>query len=146
KVTAPLVHHAQLDRSTSMPDWWRQQGMRVLSAPLLPARDGRHVVRPGASLDSLVALLDVGGFNLLGGDADPSAMDSVHARWDERDAVRRAWAAAVGRLEPTSVAWIPVLDYAHARRNPADSSRGARGEGLAAPCALDSALWAAGIS
>src|SRR5438132_1603274 len=145
-ITLPLVPDPKLDRATSIPEWLRQQGMRVLWAPLLPARDGRHVVRPGASLDSLVALLDVGGFNLLGGDADPSAMDSVHARWEERDAVRRAWAAAVGRLEPTSVAWIPVLDYAHARRNPADSSRGARGEGLAAPCALDSALWAEGIS
>jgi len=60
--------------------------------------------------------------------------------------VRRAWAAAVGRLEPTSVAWIPVLDYGHARRTPADSSRGTRGEGLAAPCALDSVLWAEGLS
>src|SRR5207248_2348058 len=112
----------------------------------LPARDGRHAVRPAASLDSLVTLLDVGGFNLLGGDADPAGADSVHARWEERDAVRRAWTAAVGRLEPTSVAWIPVLDYAHARRNPADSSRGARGEGLPVPCALDSALWAEGLA
>src|SRR5205807_2588691 len=39
-----------------------------------------------------------------------------------------------------------VLDYDHVRRNPADSSRGARGEGLAAPCALDSVLWAEGLS
>jgi len=142
----PLVPDPKLDRATSVPEWLRQQGMRVLWVPLLPSRDGRHVVRPGASLDSLVTLLDVGGFNLLGGDADPAGADSVHARWEERDAVRRAWAAAVGRLEPTSVAWIPVLDYDHARRNPADSSRGARGEGLAAPCALDSALWAEGLS
>ena len=142
----PLVPDPKLDRATSVPEWLRQQGMRVLWTPLLPSRDGRHVVRPGASLDSLVTLLDVGGFNLLGGDADPAGADSVHARWEERDAVRRAWAAAVGRLEPTSVAWIPVLDYGQARRNLADSSRGARGEGLAAPCALDSALWAEGLS
>src|SRR5207237_8875629 len=121
-------------------------GMRVLWAPLLPARGGHHVVGPGASLDSLVTLLDVGGFNLLGGDADPAGADSVHARWEERDAVRRAWAAAVGRLEPTSVAWIPVLDYGHARPNPADSSRGPQREGLAAPGALDSALRADGLS
>src|SRR5881275_58416 len=142
----PLVPDPKLDRATSVPEWLRQQGMRVLWAPLLPARDGRHAVRPGASLDSLVTLLDVGGFNLLGGDADPAGADSVHARWEERDVVRRAWAAAVGRLEPTSVAWIPVLDYGHARRTPADSSRGTRGEGLAAPCALDSVLWAEGLS
>ena len=145
-IALPLVPDSKLDRATSVPEWLRQQGMRVLWAPLLPARDGRHAVRPAASLDSLVTLLDVGGFNLLGGDADPAAADSVHARWEERDAVRRAWAAAVGRLEPTSVAWIPVLDYANARRNPADSSRGARGEGLPAPCALDSALWAEGLA
>jgi hypothetical protein len=142
----PLVPDPKLVRATNVPDWLRQQGMRVLWAQLLPSHDGRHVVRPAASLDSLVTLLDVGGFNLLGGDADPAGADSAHARWDERDAVRRAWAAAIGRLEPTSVAWIPVLDYEHARRNPADSSRGARGEGLAAPCALDSALWAEGLS
>src|SRR2546429_41269 len=71
---------------------------------------------------------------------------AARARWGEGGAVGRAWGAGGGRLEPTSVAWIPVLDYDHARRNPADSSRGARGEGLAAPCALDSALWAEGLS
>jgi hypothetical protein len=120
--------------------------MRVLWAPLVPSRDGHHVMRSGASLDSLVALLDVGGFNLVGGDADPEGADTLHVRWEERDALRRAWAAAVGRLEPTSVAWIPVLDYGNARRAPADSSRGARGEALAPPCALDSALWAEGLA
>src|SRR5947208_1684342 len=145
-VALPLVPDSKLDRATSVPEWLRQQGMRVLWAPLLPARDGRHAVPPAASLDSLVTLLDVGGFNLLGGDADPAGADSVHARWEERDAVRRAWTAAVGRLEPTSAAWIPVLDYAHARRNPADSSRGARGAGLPVPSALDSALWAEGLA
>jgi hypothetical protein len=103
-------------------------------------------MRSGASLDSLVALLDVGGFNLLGGDAAPESADSLHVRWEERDALHRAWAAAVGRLEPTSVAWIPVLDYGNARRTSADSSRGARGEALASPCALDSALWAEGLA
>jgi hypothetical protein len=142
----PLVPDPGLSRATSVPEWLRQQGMRVLWAPLVPSRDGRHVMRSGASLDSLVALLDVGGFNLLGGDAAPESADSLHVRWEERDAVHRAWAAAVGRLEPTSVAWIPVLDYGNARRTSADSSRGARGEALASPCALDSALWAEGLA
>jgi hypothetical protein len=103
------------------------------------------VSRSQASLDSLVSLLDAGGFNLLAGDARPESMDSVHVRWDERDAVRRAWADAVKRLQPTSVAWIPVLDYSDARHGAADSSRGARGEALPAPCALDSTLWADGL-
>jgi hypothetical protein len=141
----PLVPDPKFDRATSVPEWLRQQGVRLLWASLLPWRDGHHVVRTNASLDSLVTLLDVGGFNLLGGDADPEETDSVHVHWEERAAVRRVWAAAVGRLEPTSVAWIPVLDYDHARRAAPDSSRGARGEGLAAPCALDSTLWTDGL-
>src|SRR5207244_5277733 len=92
-----------------------------------------------------VVLLDAGGFNLLAGDASPESTDSLHVRWEERDAVRRAWADAVKRLQPTSVAWIPLLDYANARHAGLDSSRGARGEGLAAPCALDSTLWGDGL-
>src|SRR5260370_13462712 len=120
--------------------------MRVLWAPLVPSRDGRHVMRSGASLDAFAALLDVGGFNLLGGAAAPESADSLHVRWEERDAVHRAWAAAVGRLEPTGGAWIPVLDYGNARRTAADSARGARGAALASPGALDSALWAEGLA
>src|SRR5256886_5569259 len=119
--------------------------MRVLWTPLFATRDGRRVMRSGASLDSLVVLLDAGGFNLLAGDASPESTDSLHVRWEERDAVRRAWADAVKRLQPTSVAWIPLLDYANARHAGLDSSRGARGEGLAAPCALDSTLWGEGL-
>jgi|SRR5690242_7856959 len=144
-VVLPLAADAKFDRPTSAPDWLRQQGMRALWAPLLPTREGHRFIRSTASLDSLVALLDVGGLNLLGGDADPEAMDSLHTPWELRDAVRRAWAAAVSRLEPTSVAWIPMMDFDRARRAPADSSRGPRGEGLAAPCALDSTLWADGL-
>src|SRR2546422_7343754 len=113
--------------------------------PVFATRDGRRGVRSGASLDSLVALLDAGGFNLLAGDASPEGADSLHVRWEERDAVRRAWADAVKRLQPTSVAWIPLLDYGNARHAAVDSSRGARGEALAAPCALDSTLWTEGL-
>src|SRR5437773_846964 len=144
-ITLPLLPDPKLARATSTPEWLRQQGMRVLWTPLFATRDGRRVVRSGASLDSLVALLDAGGFNLLAGDAGPESTDSLHLRWEERDAVRRAWADAVKRLQPTSVAWIPLLDYGNARHAAADSSRGARGEGLPAPCALDSTLWADGL-
>ncbi|HVH08564.1 MAG TPA: hypothetical protein VM736_02105 [Gemmatimonadales bacterium] len=145
-VVLPLGPDPKFERATSVPEWLRQQGVRLLWAPLLPWHDGHRVPRSNASLDSLVTLLDVGGFNLLGGDAAPEETDSVHVRWEQRAAVRRAWEAAVSRLEPTSVAWIPVLDYDHARRAPPDSSRGARGEALAAPCALDSTLWADGLA
>jgi hypothetical protein len=145
-VSLPVTADPKLYRPTNVPDWLRQYGMRVLSQPLFATRDGRRVPRSPASLDSLVVLLDVGAFNLLAGDAAPENMDSAHVRWYEFDATRRAWAEAVKRLQPTSVAWIPMLDYGHARHTAADSSRGARGEALAAPCALDSALWADGLA
>src|SRR6267143_1373869 len=144
-IALPLLPDRTLARATSTPEWLRQQGMRVLWTPLFATRDGRRTVRSGASLDSLVVLLDAGGFNLFAGDAGPESTDSLHVRWEERDAVRRAWADAVKRLQPTSVAWIPLLDYGNARHAALDSSRGARGEALAAPCALDSILWAEGL-
>jgi len=145
-IALPLAADPKLSRATSVPDWMRQQGMRVLWRPLLATRDGRRALRSSASLDSMVSLLDAGGFNLLAGDAGPESTDSVHTRWDERDAVKRAWADAAKRLQPTSVAWIPVLDLVNARHAPADSSRGARGEALPVPCALDSTLWADGLA
>ena len=145
-IALPLGHDAKLARVAGAPDWMRQQGMRVLWASLFATRDGRRAARSTASLDSLVALLDAGGFNLLAGDAGPESTDSLHTYWEERLAVRRVWADAVKRLQPTSVAWIPVLDLDKARHAAADSSRGARGEPLAAPCALDSMLWTDGLA
>ena len=144
-MSLPMEADPKLGRATSIPDWMRQQGMRVLWAPLLATREGRRAMRPSGSLDSVVALLDAGGFNLLAGDAAPESTDSLHTRWDEREAVRRAWADAAKRLQPTSVAWIPVLDLGAARHAVADSSRGARGEALPMPCALDSTLWTDGL-
>ncbi|PYO42116.1 MAG: hypothetical protein DMD33_10615 [Gemmatimonadetes bacterium] len=145
-MSLPVPADPKLAHATSVPDWLRQQGMRVLWTSLLATRDGRRVVRSGASLDSIVSLLDAGGFNLLAGDAGPESTDSLHTRWDEREAVRRAWADAAKRLQPTSVAWIPVLDLGNARHAAADSSRGARGEALPEPCALDSTLWSDGLT
>src|SRR5437773_2493341 len=145
-IDLPLVADKKYARPANVPDWLRQQGQRVLWTPLLATRDEQRVPRPHATLDSLVTFLDVGGFNLLSGDAYPEGADSAHARWWERDAVRRAWSDAVSRLGPTSVAWIPAFDYAAARLPPADSSRGARGEALPAPCVLDTALWAGGFA
>src|SRR5206468_1644869 len=100
-IELPLLPDPKLARATSTPEWLQQQGMRVLWTPLFATRDGRRVMRSGASLDSLVVLLDAGGFNLLAGDASPESTDSLHVRWEERDAVRRAWADAVKRLQPT---------------------------------------------
>src|SRR2546429_555850 len=133
-IDLPLVADKKYARPANVPDWLRQQGLRVLWTPLLATRDEQRVPRPHATLDSLVTFLDVGGFNLLSGDAYPEGADSMHARWWERDAVRRAWSDAVSRLGPTSVAWIPAFDYGGARLPPADSSRGPRGEALPGPC------------
>ncbi|HYT05119.1 MAG TPA: hypothetical protein VEM13_09610 [Gemmatimonadales bacterium] len=140
----PLVPNPKLGRATTSPDWLRQHGMRVLWAPLLLRRGAGRVPRSAGALDSLVAFLDAGGFNLVAGDADPAAADSLHARWEEREALRRAWTDAVNRLQPTSVAWIPAFDLSGARWAQDDSSRGPRGEAFPAPCALDSTLWAGG--
>lgn len=145
-IRLPLTPERRFARATSAPDWLRQQGMRVLWTPLLATRDGRRVPRSAAALDSLVALLDAGGFNLLTGDADPENADSLHARSEERDALRRAWADAGNRLEPTSVAWIPVLDHHSVHWSSEDSSRGVRGDVLPAPCVFDSALWEGGLA
>ncbi|HVH67405.1 MAG TPA: hypothetical protein VM716_06020 [Gemmatimonadales bacterium] len=145
-VSLPVAADPKLYHAANIPDWLRQYGMRVLWLPLFAPRESRHVPRSGASLDSIIVLLDAGAFNLFAGDAGPESMDSLHVRWEERDAVRRTWAEAVKRLQPTSVAWIPMLDYGNARHAPADSSRGARGEALGAPCALDSTLWADGLA
>ncbi len=144
-VELPLAPDEKLVRGTNVPGWLRRQGMRVLWLPLFATRDGRRAPRSRAVLDSLVTFLDIGGLNVLAGDAAPQWADSSRARWDQRDAVRRAWSDAVKGLGPTSVGWIPAFDLADARLPPADSSRGTRGEGLPAPCVLDSALWTAGL-
>ncbi len=139
----PLPADRQFALAGNVPDWIRQRGLRVLWAPLFVPREGRRIVRSPASLDSLVAFLDAGGFNLLAGDVDPEGADSARAPREERDAVRHAWSDAVSRLQPTSVAWVPAFDFgeAPARQPVVDSSRGARGEPLGVPCALDTALW-----
>src|SRR5206468_3093156 len=77
------------------------QGLRALWSPLLASRDGRGVQRPAAAYDSLVSFLDVGGLNLLAGDADPWATDTVRARRDERDLLRPAWGGAVAPARST---------------------------------------------
>src|SRR2546425_8986533 len=58
-----------LARAPGSPAWL--QGLRTLWSPLLASRDGRGVPRPAAAFDSLVSFLDVGGLNLLAGDAGP---------------------------------------------------------------------------
>ena len=136
-------------RAPDIPSWIRQVGIRALWTPLVMSEQGHEIARSGASVDSLVGSLDAAGLNLLAGDARPeTVVDSLHHLWADRDAVRRAWSEVVSHLQPTSVAWIPAFDLADYRPPGtwADSSRGARGEAVAMPCALDSLLWDAGIA
>jgi hypothetical protein len=122
----------------ALPAWIRQAGIRALWTPLITTR-----------LDSIVPWLDQAGINLYGGDARPEIIaDSTHHRWDDRDAVRRAWKQTTNLLQPTSVAWIPAFDLAGFRPATAwtDSSRGTRGESVATPCVFDSLYWEGGVA
>jgi len=145
----PLPTGPDTARAIGVPDWIRRTGMRALWTPLLLRHEGGgDVPRSAAALDSLVSFLDQAGLNLLAGDADAETVaDSLHHRWEERVAVRRAWSDAANLLQPTSVAWIPAFDYSRSRVTvgPADSSRGARGEALDTWCALDTAYWNATV-
>src|SRR2546428_11406325 len=93
-IPLPLLPDPKLARATSTPEWLRQQGMRVLWTPVFATRDGRRGVRSGASLDSLVALLDAGGVNLLPGGAPPGGAGSLPPPRGERHAPARAPGAA----------------------------------------------------
>ena len=151
---APTIQLAQpiarpTVRAPDVPSWIRQVGMRALWTPLLRTEQGHELVRSAASLDSLVGSLDAAGLNLLAGDAHPETLgDSLHHLWGDRDAVRRTWSDVARLLQPTSVAWIPAFDFADYRPpGPwSDSSRGARGEAIGMPCALDSLLWEGGVA
>lgn len=142
-VQLPVEVSQSSAKPTDVPPWIRQAGIRALWTPLVASPSGDAV-----RIDSLVPWLDQAGINLFGGDARPEAIaDSLHHRWEERDAVRRAWKQATNQLQPTSVAWIPAFDLAAYRPTAkwTDSSRGARGEALALPCTLDSLYWDAGV-
>src|SRR5437879_6320078 len=120
--------------------WAPRQPLRALWAPL-PLRPGTFAAPRRASLDSLLAFLDVGGFNTLIGDAAAWAADSLHAAPWERDAIRAAWRQTVDQLETTSFDWIPAITLREFRVPVDTPARGVRGDTLAAWCALDSRLW-----
>jgi len=122
-----------------VPSWIRETGIRALWTALLVPRGPTSPATPrsAASLDSLVESLDEAGYNLLAGDAEAGVVaDSMHHLWDERAAVRKAWRDAVNVLQPTSVAWIPAVDYRRLLRAGATGSTAASGPAPA--CQLDS--------
>ena len=86
------------------------------SAPWKGTFPRSHQRRPGrparlAALDSLTTMLDVGAFNLLVTNAHAGPAGGF-GRWAddwERDALRAAWQQVAGRLQATSVRWIPLV-------------------------------------
>src|SRR2546426_7584763 len=85
---------------------------------LIIRRPPRSTLFPYTTLFRSVSFLDQAGLNLLAGDADAETVaDSLHHRWEERVAVRRAWSDAAHLLPPPSVAWIPAVDWESTRLN-----------------------------
>lgn len=118
----------------AVPGWIARQGVRALEGdfPALAA------ATPGmarlAALDSLIRLLDGGAFNLLVTDAHaaPLADSAKTQRW-ERDALRAGWQQVAGRLQATSVRWLPIVLPGTFAATP-DSTPGES-------CALDPVVW-----
>jgi len=137
--TVPLSAVDDTTHPVGVPSWIHETGIRALWTALLVSRGATTSATPrsAASLDSLVRSLDEAGYNLLAGDVDAGTVaDSMHHLWDERAAVRKAWRDAVNLLQPTSVAWIPAVDYRRVLRAGATST--AFAPGATAPCQLDS--------
>src|SRR2546422_8696196 len=83
--------------------------------PVFATRDGRRGVRSGASLDSLVALLDAGGLNPLAGAANPRGADSPHVPRAGGRARRGARGGAGDRLGPARAGGVPPPGVGHRR-------------------------------
>jgi hypothetical protein len=86
-----------------------------------------------AAIDSVTNLLDIGAFNILVTDAHVAPLADSSARLrGEKDALRASWQQVAGRLQATSVRWVPVV---------VPRELEAAGDTAAAPCPLDAALW-----
>jgi hypothetical protein len=123
-----------LPATTGVPPWVVRQGLRALEGDfpaLQPTTGGTARL---AALDSLATILDVGAFNVLITNAHSAPLaDSVAGgRW-ERDALRAAWQQVTGRLQATSVRWIPLV-------LPRDLTSRTDSVPITA-CPLDPALW-----
>ena len=127
--SAPPVHLVR-----ALPAWAARQGVRALQGSFPALAAATPPLTRIAALDSLIRLLDGGGFNLLVTEAHvaPLADSAKTLRW-ERDALRAGWQQVAGRLQATSVRWLPLVrpgEFA----TPADST-------ASESCPLDPALW-----
>ena len=116
-----------------LPGWITRQGVRALQTDFPRLAPEVGVTARIAALDSLTNILDIGAFNLLVTNAHvaPLADSTGRGRW-ERDALRAAWQQVAGRLQATSVRWLPLVV-------PRDLE--ATGDTAGPPCPLDDALW-----
>lgn len=117
-----------------LPGWLTRQGVRALQSDFPRLAAEVSATTRMAALDSLTNILDIGAFNLLVTNAHvaPLADSTGRGRW-ELDALRAAWQQIAGRLQATSVRWLPLVV-------PRDLE--ATGDTAGPPCPLDGALWA----
>lgn len=116
-----------------LPGWITRQGVRALQTDFPRLAPEVGVTARIAALDSLANILDIGAFNLLVTSAHiaPLADSTGGARW-ERDALRASWQQVAGRLQATSVRWLPLV---------VPRELEATGDTAGPPCPLDEALW-----
>jgi len=126
--------------------WIGRGGLRIVwghLAALSPAIFGASRQR---GIDSLVAFLDGGGFNVLAGDAFAATLaDSIHAAPWEREAVRNGWKQLGDALETTSLHWIPAVEPSEFRLPVDTAVQAAAADTTAAWCVLDPQYWAEGM-
>ena len=116
-----------------LPGWITRQGVRALQTDFPRLAPEVSVTARIAALDSLANILDIGAFNLLVTSAHiaPLADSTNRERW-ERDALRASWQQVAGRLQATSVRWLPLV---------VPRELEATGDTAGPPCPLDEALW-----
>lgn len=116
-----------------LPGWITRQGVRALQTDFPPLDPQVSMTARLAAIDSVISLLDIGAFNILVTDAHvaPLADSASRLRW-ERDALRASWQQVAGRLQATSVRWVPVV-LPRELEAPSDTAT--------PPCPLDAALW-----
>ena len=112
-----------------VPSWVVRQGVR-----------GLWVRTPQRALDSLLAFVDVGAFNVLATEVPaPARADSL--------GLRNLWRPTAARLQATSLRWFPAITLGELR---SEEERGGgrgtreldlRGDTATVWCALDSLFW-----
>lgn len=119
--------------SAGLPGWITRQGVRALETDFPRLGPEVTVTARTAALDSLTNVLDIGAFNLLVTSAHIAPLaDSTGGGRAARDALRAAWQQVAGRLQATSVRWLPLVLPRELETT---------GDTAGPPCPLDAELW-----